>query len=192
MQRTDDNKISFRKMENCRAGDSRCDGCVWGGMKLAITRRDFVTGLAALSAGTLKSRALPILRSSSEDAEIDSGKPPDQYSETWTAQKTGITWKHDNAISTMRYLPESMGPGVAIFDYDNDGWMDLYFVNSGPADFFQPAKLLRNALYHNNRDGTFTDVTEKAGVAGNNFFPTLSPPPLNTNSITYPLVTTQE
>ena len=166
MQRTDDNKISFQKRENCRAGDSRCDGCIWGGMRLAITRRDFVTGLAALSAGTLNSRALPILRSSSEHAGIDSGKPPDQYFETWTAQKTGITWKHDNAISTMRYLPESMGPGVAIFDYDNDGWMDLYFVNSGPADFFQPAKLLRNALYHNNRDGTFTDVTEKAGVAG--------------------------
>jgi len=92
-------------------GDSRCDGCIWGGMKLAITRRDFVTGLAALSAGTLNSRALPILRSSSEDAGIDSGKPPDQYFETWTAQKTGITWKHDNAISTMRYLPESHGPG---------------------------------------------------------------------------------
>ena len=62
-----------------------------------------------------------------------------------------------------------MGPGVAIFDYDNDGWMDLYFVNSGPADFFQPAKPLRNALYRNNRDGTFTDVTEKAGVAGRDF-----------------------
>src|SRR5258708_40135895 len=80
-----------------------------------------------------------------------------------------MTWKHDNAISTLRYLPESMGAGVAIFDYDNDGWMDLYFVNSGPADFFQPAKPLRNALYQNNRDGTFTDVTEKAGVAGKDF-----------------------
>src|ERR1700747_1760853 len=138
-------------------------------MKLAITRRDFVTGLAGLWAGTLNPRALPILRSSSEGAGIDSGNPPDQYFETWTAQKTGITWKHENAISTMRYLPESMGPGVAIFDYDNDGWLDLYFVNSGPADFFQPAKPLRNALYHNNRDGTFTDVTVKAGVAGRDF-----------------------
>ena len=138
-------------------------------MKLAITRREFVTGLAALSAGTLNSRALPILRNSSQDARTDSEKPPEQYFETWTARKTGITWKHDNALSTLRYLPESMGPGVAIFDYDNDGWMDLYFVNSGPADFFQPAKPLRNALYHNNRDGTFTDVTEKAGVAGRDF-----------------------
>jgi hypothetical protein len=87
----------------------------------------------------------------------------------WPAQQTGILWKHDNALSARRYLPESMGPGVAIFDYDNDGWMDLYFVNSGPADFFAPATPLRNALYHNNHDGTFTDVTEKAGVGGRDF-----------------------
>ncbi len=83
--------------------------------------------------------------------------------------KTGITFVHDNALSSRRYLPESMGPGVAIFDYDNDGWMDLYFVNSGPSDFFTPQHPLRNALYRNNHDGTFTDVTEKAGVAGRDF-----------------------
>jgi enediyne biosynthesis protein E4 len=89
--------------------------------------------------------------------------------ESLSPEKTGIVWKHDNAMSTRRYLPESMGPGVAIFDYDNDGWMDLYFVNSGPADFFAPTHPLRNALYHNNHDGTFTDVTEKAGVGGRDF-----------------------
>ena len=138
-------------------------------MKLAITRRNFLAGLAALSSGTLNSRALSGLHTPFQNAKLDSEKPPEQYFETWTAQKTGITWKHDNALSRFRYLPESMGPGVALFDYDNDGWMDLYFVNSGPADFFQPAKPLRNALYHNNRDGTFTDVTEKAGVAGRDF-----------------------
>src|SRR5260370_19732492 len=169
MQRMDDNKISFQKKgELPRRRLPARRAYFWGGMKL-ITRREFVTGLAALGAGTLNSRALPILRNSSQDARIDSEKPPGQYFETWTAQETGITWKHDNALSNIRYLPESMGPGVAIFDYDNDGWMDLYFVNSGPADFFQPAKPLRNALYHNNRDGTFTDVTEEAGVAGREF-----------------------
>jgi len=83
--------------------------------------------------------------------------------------KTGIHFVHDNAQSARRYLPESMGPGVAIFDYDNDGWMDLYFTNSGPSDFFHPKQPLRNALYHNNHDGTFTDVTAKAGVAGRDF-----------------------
>jgi hypothetical protein len=63
--------------------------------------------------------------------------------------------------------PETMGAGCAFLDYDNDGWMDIYLVNSGPCDFFSPKQPLRNALYHNNRDGTFTDVTEKAGVKGN-------------------------
>jgi len=89
--------------------------------------------------------------------------------EVWPSSKTGITWRHHNAKSPRRYQPESLGPGVAIFDYNNDGLMDLYFPNSGPADFFQPAKPLRAALYRNNGDGTFTDVTERAGVtnAGN-------------------------
>jgi enediyne biosynthesis protein E4 len=82
---------------------------------------------------------------------------------------SGITWIHENAMSPDRYLPETMGPGVAFVDYDNDGWMDLFMVNSGPADFFTPKTPLKNALYKNNRDGTFTDVTDQAGVAGNSF-----------------------
>jgi len=72
-------------------------------------------------------------------------------------------------MSPDRYLPETMGPGVAFLDYDNDGWMDIYMVNSGSCDFFKPKTPLRNALYRNNRDGTFTDVTEKAGVGGGTF-----------------------
>jgi len=84
-------------------------------------------------------------------------------------KETGITWVHDNAMSPGRYLPETCGSGVAFIDYDGDGWMDLYLVNSGPSDFFTPTKPIRNALYKNNRDGTFTDVTEKAGVPGGTF-----------------------
>jgi hypothetical protein len=82
---------------------------------------------------------------------------------------SGLTWVHTNAMSPERYLPETMGPGVAFLDYDNDGWMDIYLVNSGPSDFYTPARPLKNALYRNNRDGTFTDVTDKAGVAGGTF-----------------------
>jgi enediyne biosynthesis protein E4 len=80
-----------------------------------------------------------------------------------------ITWTHDNAQSPDRQLPETVGGGCAFLDYDNDGWMDIYFVNSGPSDFFTPPAPLKNALYRNNRDGTFTDVTDKAGVAGGKF-----------------------
>ncbi|MEO8662877.1 MAG: VCBS repeat-containing protein, partial [Bryobacteraceae bacterium] len=85
------------------------------------------------------------------------------------SSKTGIDWVHDNGMSEMRFLPETMGPGCAFFDYDNDGWMDIFLVNSGPTDFYTPKKPIRNALYKNNRDGTFTDVTEKAGLAGGSF-----------------------
>jgi len=80
-----------------------------------------------------------------------------------------ITWKHDNAQSPDRQLPETVGAGCAFLDYDNDGWMDIYLVNSGPSDFFTPSAPLKNALYRNNHDGTFTDVTDKAGVAGGKF-----------------------
>jgi len=82
---------------------------------------------------------------------------------------SGIEWVHENAMSPARYLPETLGPGCAFLDFDNDGWMDIYLVNSGPCDFWKPAKPIRNALYKNNRDGTFTDVTEKAGVCGGTF-----------------------
>ena len=80
--------------------------------------------------------------------------------------QSGITWSHVSGRSPDYYLPETTGAGCAFVDYDNDGWMDIYLVNSGACDFFTPTTPLRNALYHNNRDGTFTDVTMKAGVPG--------------------------
>lgn len=86
-----------------------------------------------------------------------------------SAKASGIAWVHNNAHSAQRYLPETVGAGCAFFDYDNDGWMDIYLVNSGTSDFYQPATPLKNALYRNNRNGTFTDVTDKAGVAGGRF-----------------------
>jgi hypothetical protein len=80
---------------------------------------------------------------------------------------SGISWVHVSGQSSEMYMPETVGPGCAFLDYDNDGWMDIYLVNSGPCDFYKPAAPLRNALYRNNHDGTFTDVTLKAGVDGN-------------------------
>ena len=69
----------------------------------------------------------------------------------------------------MKYLPETSGAGCAFFDFDNDGWMDIYLVNSGKCDFYKPAQPIRNALYRNNRDGSFTDVTQEAGVPGGGY-----------------------
>ena len=84
-------------------------------------------------------------------------------------EKSGITWVHTAGKSPEKYLPETSGAGCAFLDYDNDGWMDIYLINSGKCDFYSPVRALRNALYRNNRDGTFTDVTEKARVPGGGY-----------------------
>jgi hypothetical protein len=78
----------------------------------------------------------------------------------------GITFLQDSTQTDEKYYLETMGTGVGWIDYDQDGLMDLYFVQSAATDIYKPAKPLRSALYHNNGDGTFTDVTEKAGVGG--------------------------
>ncbi len=85
------------------------------------------------------------------------------------ASSSGITWVHTAGKSADKHLPETSGAGCAFLDFDNDGWMDIYLVNSGKSDFYTPPRPLRNALYRNNRDGTFTDVTEHAGVAGGGY-----------------------
>jgi enediyne biosynthesis protein E4 len=78
----------------------------------------------------------------------------------------GITFVQDATETEEKYYLETMGTGVGWIDYDQDGLMDLYFVQSAATDVYKPAKPLQSALYHNNGDGTFTDVTEKAGVGG--------------------------
>ena len=66
--------------------------------------------------------------------------------------------------TTKKYIIETTGTGVAIFDYDNDGWPDIFVVNGTTLDALPTAKSPTSHLYRNNHDGTFTDVTEKAGL----------------------------
>jgi enediyne biosynthesis protein E4 len=77
--------------------------------------------------------------------------------------KAGITFKHVSDPSK-RYIVESMSGGVVLFDYDRDGWLDIYFTNAPSVDMALRGEKSRGALYHNNHDGTFTDVTNKAGI----------------------------
>ncbi len=98
----------------------------------------------------------------------DDAKNPPIFKEIEAAQ-SGIVWVHDNAMSEDRYLPETVGPGGAFFDYDGDGWMDIYLVNYGTSDFHKPEAPPQNALYRNNGDGTFRDVTREAGVGAGTF-----------------------
>ncbi|HUN62096.1 MAG TPA: CRTAC1 family protein [Candidatus Sulfotelmatobacter sp.] len=78
-------------------------------------------------------------------------------------ERAGIHFVHNNGAFGKKYLPETMGPGVAFIDYDNDGWPDIFIVN-GTNWPGQPSKHSTPKLYHNNHDGTFTDVTHKAGL----------------------------
>jgi len=123
---------------------------------MKLTRREWIW--LASSAGATQLLAGPAV----------SGEPRALFVEV-PPSASGITWVHENAMSPRRYLPEALGPGCAFLDFDNDGWMDIFLVNSGPSDFWKPSSPVRNALYKNNRDGTFTDVTEKAGVTGASF-----------------------
>src|SRR5450755_3561005 len=89
-------------------------------------------------------------------------------------ERAGVHFRTETSSTSQKYLLETMGGGVAIFDYDGDGWMDIFFVNGAQLSDpmragEQPNKTdprYWNRLYHNNHDGTFTDVTEKAGLQG--------------------------
>jgi len=77
--------------------------------------------------------------------------------------KAGIHFVHNNGAFGKKFLPETVGPGVAFLDYDNDGWPDIFLVN-GTDWPGHGQKHTTPKLYHNNHDGTFTDVTHKAGL----------------------------
>jgi len=79
-------------------------------------------------------------------------------------EKAGIRFSHTSAPEN-RYIAESMSGGVLLLDYDCDGWVEIYFTNAPSVEMANRGEKSRSALYHNNHDGTFTDVTDKAGVA---------------------------
>src|ERR1700726_5361757 len=87
---------------------------------------------------------------------------PIQFTDV-TAQ-AGIHFKHNTGAFGKKYLPETMGSGGCFLDYDNDGWQAILFVNSMDWPGHGSGKSFP-ALYHNNQDGTFTDVTRQAGLA---------------------------
>jgi enediyne biosynthesis protein E4 len=84
---------------------------------------------------------------------------------TDVTREAGIRFRHNNGAFGKKYLPETNGSGCAFIDYDNDGWQDIILINS--MDFEEAPKKRRSfmALYHNNQNGTFTDVTANSGLA---------------------------
>src|SRR5215831_8790563 len=83
------------------------------------------------------------------------------------ADRAGIRFVLHNSSSPEKHQVETMGAGVAVFDYNNDGRPDIYFVNGATIpELVKTGPAFHNALYRNNGDGTFSDVTQQAGVAG--------------------------
>ncbi len=79
-------------------------------------------------------------------------------------EKAGIHFQHVSSAEK-KYIVESMSGGVLLIDYDRDGWPDIYFTNAPTVEMMKKHQRARGALYHNNHDGTFTDVTDRAGIS---------------------------
>ncbi len=96
--------------------------------------------------------------------------PAARVSFTDIASAVGFAFTHDNAASPEKYLIETMGAGCGWIDYDQDGLFDIYLVNGAATRLYTPKRPLRSTLYKNNGDGSFTDVTEHAGVGAEGLF----------------------
>jgi len=120
-----------------------------------LTRRNFLAGITAMR----------MLRAAA---------PLPQFVDI--TAKAGIRFRNETSRTEQKYLIETMGGGVAMFDYDGDGRLDLFFVNGADLQYSTDGRIpdkshprFWNRLYKNNGDGTFTDVTEKAGVHGHSY-----------------------
>ena len=110
--------------------------------------------------------ATPLPPKEREKAEAENkagGVLPDYPKLVDITASTGIRFEHSSSPEA-KFIVESMSGGVALIDYDRDGWPDIYFTNAQTVETAKRGVKARSALYHNNHDGTFTDVTDKAGV----------------------------
>ncbi len=130
-----------------------------GRRRFLVSVSGAILGLTAAVGAALHQQALAEQTPKAQDSRIT-------VRFTDVRKEAGITFLQDSTETEEKYYLETMGTGVAWIDYNQDGLMDLFFVQSGETEAYQPAHPLRSALYRNNGDGTFTDVTEKAGVGG--------------------------
>ena len=108
--------------------------------------------------------AIALTPTSERKDQLTSARPSGPIRFTDVTAQAGIHFRHNSGGFGKKYLPETMGSGVCAIDYDNDGWQDILFVNSMDWPDHKSSKSFP-ALYHNNKDGTFTDVTRQAGLA---------------------------
>jgi hypothetical protein len=143
-----------------------------GKNRLRISRRDFlrhvpVAGCSALSFGSGLWRSPDLLRAAGPQlTPSDAVRNTLPFSLVDVAAGAGLAGAVNvfGGIASKRYLLEETGCGIAFFDYDHDGWLDIFLVNGTRFGSLPPGPPPSSRLFHNNRDGTFTDVTERAGL----------------------------
>ena len=154
----------------------RSDGEIHGGTAIAEPMRSRIVnlrsvvalsflvlpGMIAAQMGT-PSPLSPGERQKADAERAATGPVPNYPQLVDITKSTGIVFDHKSSPEA-RFIAESMSGGVALIDYDGDGWPDIYFTNAQSVDMALHGVKSRSALFHNNRDGTFTDVTDKAGV----------------------------
>src|SRR5437667_6124474 len=130
------------------------------------SRREFVLVIMVAAIASFDTSSSSVFPNAAEP-------PPFRVRLTDVTVESGIDFKHENSPTTRKYLIETMGGGVGLLDYDNDGWLDVFFTNGAPLTDPMPAGArpvksdrFANRLYRNNHDGTFADVTRSAGVGG--------------------------
>ncbi len=131
---------------------------------MATTRRTFLQILSA--AGPFSRWLTPALPAATPAANTHA-KPESAYGVQFVdvARPAGLTHTvYYGGVDQVKYIVEANGCGVAFYDYDNDGWLDIFVLNGTRLEGFPSGQQPTNRLYKNNRDGTFSDVTEQAGL----------------------------
>jgi tetratricopeptide (TPR) repeat protein len=115
----------------------------------------------------------PVLKSSVVPRPCDPAPPPagriDASRFENIAERSGVRFQYDSGASERQFIADTMGGGVALIDFDDDGWLDIYFVNSCALPFDGQSPPRPNKLYRNRGNGTFEDVTDRAGVGGRGY-----------------------
>src|SRR6201996_9171676 len=139
-----------------------------GGLSSVLRGAICLVGIVAVSAAPCSLSCIQIPKSSTDSKQMETAPGQDgriRFEDL--IEKSGIKFQLKNGVSPQRYSIETMLGGVAVFDYNNDGLLDVFFTNGAAIPSLEKTDpSYWNRLYRNNGDGTFTDVTEKAGVAG--------------------------